>query len=231
MALKPFRLNLADNKIVPAVIVPPNGKLPGLTEKLGLPQYQGSIAVVGGAAGFDTPEFKKVKEGVTLLLVELGDFASQENLVVTDGGTTAGFMRILGEVCALRSYDFTLIGIAPLGKVTWNGRKHTWSEWLQMLLLFLDFDPGPLEEKTLLDPNHTAFVLVKTDDWGGEVEALAEATYELAHNQPSVEVLVNGGKISRRDVEVYLKRGGNLIVLEGSGRFADETRQRLSCRA
>jgi type II secretory pathway component PulL len=38
----------------------------------------------------------------------------------------------------------------------------------------------------------------------------------------SVTILINGGKVSRKDIELSLEKGGAVIALGGTGRLADE---------
>lgn len=222
--MKSFDVSIKPNVKVPVVKLPPSADLNGIQTALKLPEKKGSIAVVGGAAGFDKPEFRQVKDTVGLLLVEMADLAHKYNIAVVDGGTPAGYMKILGETRAIRRHDFDLIGVAPLGRIKWYGRSMTWTDRLHHMLIWLDFDPGPIEEKVLLDAEHTCFVLVETNEWGGEVNTLAGLANELANGQGTVEVLINGGMIARQDVTSYLEFNpdGQLIVIEGTGRFADE---------
>lgn len=204
MSLKPLVLTFSKGAQVAAVRVAPHTDLSGLLEALGIAPPNGTIAVVGGAAGLDTPEMEDVRNTLKPLLVELAAFAAVHQLAVIDGGTSSGAMRLLGEVRTARGRDFPLIGVAPLGKVTWGSH--------------------PLEKRagTPLDANHSGFVLVEADEWGEEVHTLAAVAHKLAGDGPKLEVLVNGGAISRHDVLSYLQMGGHVIVIEGSGRFADE---------
>jgi hypothetical protein len=65
-------------------------------------------------------------------------------------------------------------------------------------------------------------VLVEANQWGEEVEMLARVAHELSGRYPALEILINGGEIARRDIAAHLMKGGEVIVLQGSGRFADE---------
>lgn len=202
--VKPDTLTLPGGGTVPAVEVSPRGDLGGLAEALGLGPLQGAIALVGGAKGFDEEASAALREGVERILTELADVATAQKLAVVDGGTPSGIMRMMGEIRAAGNRQFPLIGVSPSGKVTWTDR--------------------PLSEggKTPLDDEHSAFVLVDSAVWGGEAEALAAVAHALAGDNPALEVLVNGGEVARHDVWHFLKHGGQLVVVEGSGRFADE---------
>jgi hypothetical protein len=204
MSWQTFTLTLAGGATARAVQIAPEADLAGLAEALALPPMQGTIAVVGGAKGFDAPEFDGARRDVDRLLAELADFAAEKKLAVIDGGTPYGVMRLLGQARVARGGGFPLVGVAPLGRVTWADR------------------PKGEGGETPLEANHSAFVLVKADKWGDEAETLAAVAHALGDGQPTLEILVNGGEVSRHDTWAYLRRGGALITLQGSGRFADE---------
>jgi hypothetical protein len=204
MSLQGFTLTLAGGATARAVRVAPGADLAGLAEALALPPTRGTIAVVGGAKGFDAPEFDTLRRKAGRLLAELADFAAEKGLAVVDGGTPHGVMRLLGEARAARGDGFPLIGVAPLGGITWTDR------------------PSGEGGDTPLDANHSAFVLVEADSWGDEAETLAAAAHALGGGQPTLEILVNGGEVARDDAWFYVRRGGALVTVEGSGRFADE---------
>jgi hypothetical protein len=204
MSLTAFTLTLDSGATARAVQVPPDADLSGLAEALALPPCNGTLAVVGGAAGLDDPEFRMLRAQVRRLLDDLVHLAKANRLAVIDGGTPFGVMRLLGQARADLGGRFPLIGVAPLGKVTWPDR------------------PSGEGDQTPLDPHHSAFVLVETDDWGGEADTLAAVACTLAGEQPTVEILIEGGEVARRDVWAYLQRGGQVVAIEGSGRFADD---------
>jgi hypothetical protein len=204
MKLRQFTVTLEGGAAVPAVRVARGADLSGLRGALALPPCRGTVAVVGGAQGLSAPEYEEVRRMLRRLLAELAELAIASRLTVVDGGTAFGIMKLLGEARALQSDDFPLIGVAPLGRVTWADR------------------PPAEGGEAPLDANHGAFVLVESDEWGGEAETLAEAAHTLAEGQPSIEILINGGEIAPHDAAAYLRLGGRLVVVEGSGRFADE---------
>lgn len=225
MPFAPFSLKLEAARVVPALRIAPNANLAGLGRALDIPQVRGAIAVVGGAAAFDEPEYALIRQKVGLFLDELAQIAIANQLVVVAGGTPFGVMKLLGEICRMYNNRFPLVGVAPSGKVDWQtglgiDYAATWfssvniKEWLEKR-----------NSLTPLDKNHTAFVLVEANEWGDEVEMLAAVAHELAGNNGTLEVLINGGEVARRDVKAYLQKGGQVIVVEGTGRFADELAQ------
>jgi hypothetical protein len=71
-----------------------------------------------------------------------------------------------------------------------------------------------------LEPNHSYFVLVESNEWGGETGKMLELA--RAFNAPTVAILVNGGTIAADEALQSVRNGWPLLVIEGSGRFADE---------
>lgn len=216
-------LSLGNGRVVPAVQIHPYSLPSGLARQLEITYTRGAVAVVGGAAAFDEPAYTTIRQKTTLLLEELAQLAITYKLAIVDGGTPFGAMKLLGETCRQHRYRFPLIGVAPSGKVAWNtdqgiNYQQTWYGQKFDLKKYLD----ERANLTPLDEHHTAFVLVEANEWGDEVEMLAATAHELASGQQSLEVLINGGAVARRDVLAYLQQGGNVIVVEGTGRFADE---------
>lgn len=222
----PITLKLDNGKFVPAVTISPMAQVTGLTTALKLPPLRGAIAIVGGAGSFDTPDYAHIRQQTMLLFHEVADLALSQGLAVVDGGTPFGVIKLIGQVCFMRGLSFPLVGVAPSGMVTWNANEgidyqKTWFQGitLEQVMKMSQNDLTPL------DPNHAAFVLVQANEWGGEVEKLAEVTFELNGSTDAVEILVNGGDVARLDVIAFLKRGGKVLCVDGSGRFADTLAQ------
>ena len=71
-----------------------------------------------------------------------------------------------------------------------------------------------------LEPNHSHFVLVESDEWGGETGTMFKLARAL--NVPVATMLINGGQIAGSEALQSVRNGWQLLVIEGSGRFADE---------
>ncbi|NEO30823.1 MAG: hypothetical protein F6K36_10395 [Symploca sp. SIO3C6] len=159
------------------------------------------IVVVGGASLMSDESLARLR----LLFVEvIAPLAQQLGAFVVDGGTDAGVMRMMGQARAEIGGTFPLIGIAPVDKIALPGCPHS-----------------PVAD-TLLEPNHTHFVLIPGDSWGDESPWLSRVATALAKGAPSVTILVNGGEIALLDVSENVKAGRQVVVLAGSGRLADE---------
>ena len=113
-------------------------------------------------------------------------------------------MAMMGEAVAQDGRRSQLLGIAPKGKIT-----HP-----EIAGASAVSDGAPLE------PNHSHFVLVESNEWGSETGKMLELA--RAFNAPIIAILVNGGAIAADEALQSVRNGWQLLVLEGSGRFADE---------
>jgi hypothetical protein len=159
------------------------------------------ILLFGGAAGLDDSRKAHLvtlfADGVTPVAAELG-------ALIIDGGTQSGVMAIIGEAVAQHPGTCQLLGIAPKGKITHPEIAAA----------------SPVSDGTPLEPNHSHFVLVESAEWGGETGKMLELA--RAFNTPIVAILVNGGAIAADEALQSVRNGWPLLVIEGSGRFADE---------
>ena len=125
-------------------------------------------------------------------------------------GGTMGVMAVIAEVRAQHQYQFPLVGMAPERKVTWpNGPKSRRFLWWG-------------EERCDLASGYSHFILVPGEEFGDESPWITEAAKYFSQGNKSVTVLMNGGKVSRRDIELSLKDSRPVIAVSGTGRFADE---------
>jgi hypothetical protein len=158
------------------------------------------ILLFGGAAGLDDSRKAHLAtlfaDGVTPVAAELG-------ALIIDGGTQSGVMAMMGEAVTRCVQRCELLGIAPTGKVTYPGDGQI-----------------TITDSTPLEPNHSHFVLVESNEWGGETTRMFELA--RAFNAPIVAILVNGGAIAADEALQSVRNGWQLLVVEGSGRFADE---------
>lgn len=208
---KPFTLTLANGDRVPSVYVDqandPANVIPYL--KLGaLPRP--AIFITGGAGKMSDEDKlmtrRMFEEGIA-------PFAQEHQVVVIDGGTQSGVIEMMATARAKGNFTFPLIGIAPQVKV---GYKEKVGE----------------PQGDALCPGHSQFVLVTGEEYGAESEMIIYMAHVLAGGHrdragraaSAVGIVINGGQITRQ--EVYLATTKHLsmplVVLEGSGRFADE---------
>jgi len=183
------------------VTAPGDASAKAILEALGIRSPRAVILLFGGAAGLDDSRKAHLEtlfaDGVTPVAVELG-------ALIIDGGTQSGVMAMMGEAVAARPGTCQLLGIAPEGKIAHPELS----------------DASAVSDGTPLEPNHSHFVLVESNEWGGETQKMLELA--RAFNTPTVAILVNGGAIAADEALQSVRNGWQLLVVEGSGRFADE---------
>jgi len=183
------------------ITAPRDASAKEILDALGITSPRAVILLFGGAAGLDDSRKAHLAtlfaDGVIPVAVELG-------ALIVDGGTQSGVMAIMGEAVAQHPRRCQLLGIAPKGKI--GHPEITGAAAVS--------DGAPLE------PNHSHFVLVESAEWGGETGKLLEVA--RAFNAPIVAILINGGAIAADEALQSVRNGWQLLVIEGSGRFADE---------
>jgi hypothetical protein len=159
------------------------------------------VIVLGGAKGLDDSRKIRLAE---LFSDAIAPAAVELAALIIDGGTQSGVMAMVGEAVARCGRRYQLLGIAPAGKVTYPGGPAK----------------GSIADGAPLEPNHSHFVLVESNEWGGETEKMLELASSF--NAPIVAILVNGGAIAADETLQSVRNGWPLVVIQGSGRFADE---------
>ena len=64
--------------------------------------------------------------------------------------------------------------------------------------------------------------MIPGSDWGDESGWIAKIATAIAEGEKSITILVNGGNISRTDVEYGLLENRPAYIMRGTGRLADE---------
>lgn len=166
---------------------------PALTE-LGIPHPRPVIVLVGGANGIGFWDKFPMRKAIRTI----ARLAEETQSVIVDGGTQAGIMTEIGKQRKQNKFSFPLIGVV--------------------------FDSLLMEEepKSILDPNHTHFFLIPGEEWGDESAWISKIATAIAGNQKSITILVNGGNISRTDVQYSLLENRPAFVMRGTGRMADK---------
>src|SRR6266487_4741907 len=183
------------------VTAPGDASAKAIIDALGIASPRAVILLFGGAAGLDDSCKAHLEtlfaEGVASVAAELG-------ALIIDGGTQSGVMAMMGEAVAARPRTCQLLGIATDGKITHPEIAGA----------------SAVSDGASLEPNHSYFVLVESNEWGGETPKMLELA--RAFNAPIVAILVNGGAIAADEALQSVRNGWQLLVAEGSGRFADE---------
>ena len=162
------------------------------------------IVLIGGQ--IDTPQADATRQGIQTI----ARIAHDMNALVICGGTDMGVMAEIGQVRSKNSYTFPLVGITPEQLVTWkDGPSSTKFLWWG-------------NQRWQLEPHCTHFILVPGGKFGDESPWIVATAALLSKNHRSVTVLINGGEVSRKDIDLSLKDGRPVIALSRTGRLADE---------
>jgi SLOG in TRPM, prokaryote len=196
----PSRVELADAGSASAVHVVEADELRAALDVLGLHPPRPTVVVVGGAAGLEKARMDRLRP---VFAVGIAPVMEKYRAVGVDGGTRSGVMRLFGEARAATQAAFPLVGVVAAG------------------LVKLPNEAASRHAETVLDRNHTHFVIVPGQRWGAESPWIARTATVLAGTAPSVTVLVNGGQIAYSDVQRSVETGRPVIVVAGSGRTAD----------
>jgi hypothetical protein len=197
-----FDIHFANGNRARAVRVSGNVLAEAVVEALALPSPQPRPLVILNG-GTDLTAEQAAALG-PLLGDGLAQLAVSEGFTVLTGGTDAGVFSILGQGIAAAGRGATCLGVVPAALVTWPGR------------------PEPAADGAVaLESNHSHFVLVEGDAWGAETATMFALAAEMGAGRPSVAVVVNGGEVTRGEVLANLEQGREVVVLAGSGRYAD----------
>ncbi|MFE7740717.1 hypothetical protein [Nocardia sp. NPDC057455] len=159
------------------------------------------LVVVGGASGMGSD----LPPALTALCSDqLVPALDRLGVSVVDGGTDAGVMRLIGQARARAGASFPLIGVAATGTVALPGEQ----------------PPSP--DSAPAEIQHSHLVVVPGTCWGDESPWLAATATSIAAGRPSTTLLINGGAIAYTDALHSLAAGRSVLVLNGSGRAADE---------
>lgn len=202
--LEAFTIEFDDGKSAQAVRTARNEDAASVVSALRLHEARPTLVVMGGAGKMDPESARTTRSSIE---DGLSRFAEEHHVAVIDGGTTAGVMGLLGYARQRRGYRFPLIGVAPDARVEYPGHN-------------------PPTRQAVLDANHSHFVLVDGDDFGAESDLLAALGWTLAGrgSAPILGIVINGGAIVKNEAHARATSSTRfpLLILEGSGRFADE---------
>jgi hypothetical protein len=171
---------------------------------LGLKDGYPVIVLIGG-------DIQEKQATVTSGAIEtLARVAEETNALVISGGTDMGVMAEIGQIRKQNGYKFPLVGVAPETLVTWPGGPHSTK--------FLWWG----KKRWKLAPHYSHFILVPGTEFGDESPWIVDAATILSKGHRSVTILINGGNVSRKDIELSVANGRPVIALGGTGRLANE---------
>ena len=198
-------IKFPNGNLASVIHVPIRTRAEDIFQQLQLDFPTALIALSGGAESLNDLDKTLQARIIQLFSRGVARIGSELGLGFISGGTDSGVMAILGQAAAERGCRFPLIGVAPAKQVTYP--YHPSSDTQNLV---------PLE------PHHTHFVLVETDQWGEEAEIMYDLAKSFSEKIPVFTLLVNGGKLCHAEILQSVRLGLEIIVLEGSGRFADE---------
>jgi hypothetical protein len=179
-------------------------ELPQAIADLDLKDRYPVIVLIGG-------DIDKQQAVVTLQAVQtIASIAEDLHAVVVCGGTNMGVMAEIGQIRRQKHYKFPLVGVAPEGLVAWPGGPYNTK--------FLWWG----EKRWQLESHYSHFILVPGNQFGDESPWIVDAATALSKDHQSVTILINGGEVSRKDIELSLEHGRPVIALSRTGRLADE---------
>lgn len=187
-----------DLAIPPFVRVSEPDDLPVALKALDIAVRRPVLVLVGGAGGMTPGHLAAMTEAMERIIPALDRWGA----AIVDGGTDAGVMRVMGQVRDTAGAGLPLVGVAAEGTVLLPGT-------------------APASHAAPLERHHTQVILVPGDDWGDESPWLSVVATAIADSQPSLTLVVNGGRITYDDIEHSLSAGRPIIILAGTGRTAD----------
>jgi len=215
-------IEFGEDRSAHAIFVKANTSPRYILKELGAdPLPRGIITVSGGAKDFPPDVAERARQVIERVIVPL---TFEHDLLVVDGGTAAGVVKLIGEAFARKGQAGLeaaaaaepadqskgssrprryLMGFVPASKITYPGLKRSRQSY------------------TPLEPNHLSFVLViDAKEWGGEVKTLFKFLEYLSRNKhiPIVNLVVNGGRITIKEVYHATRQGRPVILLDGSKR-------------
>ena len=172
--------------------------------ELGLKDSYPVIVLIGG-------EVDEKKADTTRRAIEMiSRIAEDLHAAVICGGTDMGVMAEIGRIRSRESYKFPLIGLTLEELVAWpGGPRSTKLLWMG-------------KERWQLESHYSHFILVPGEQFGDESPWIVDTATLLSKGHQSVTILISGGEISRKEIELSLERGRRVIVLSRTGQLADE---------
>ena len=201
--LKIQEISFPNGTLALAVIPSRSSPATDIVRALSIPKPGSLIIIAGGAARMDERDHTNLAR---LFSDGIAHVAATHHALVIDGGTQSGVMELMGQGVAQKSHRPPLLGISPIENIIYPGKTL----------------PRSTTELTPLDPNHSHFVLVDSNEWGGETETMYALAEVYSQSCPSVAILVNGGAIAKNEVLYNVRQNRPIIVIEGSGRLADD---------
>jgi hypothetical protein len=125
--------------------------------------------------------------------------AQYMNAVIICGGINTGVMAEIGRIRGQKRYKFPLVGIVPEQLVTWPSGPHSKN--------FLWWG----NKRWRLESHYSHFILVSGSQFGDESPSINSAATLLSNGHQSVTILISGGEVARKDIQLSLENGRQVI--------------------
>jgi len=200
---------LATGSPVSILLTPRKTRGDAILAALNVPRPRAVVVLNGGtdelAPDIASQLGRALQEGLARVVID-------DAITVVSGGTDAGVFALFGKGLDPRA-TAPCIGVAPAA------------------LIESSVGAPSVGNRVSLEPHHTHFVLVEGDQWGDETKTMLSLVEALAEKARSVAILAGGGPIAKREVLEHVRQGREVILLEGSGRLADDLADVASGRA
>ncbi|HYX51434.1 MAG TPA: hypothetical protein VE843_16930, partial [Ktedonobacteraceae bacterium] len=187
------------------VIAPLEADARDILNALDIQRPEALIMIAGAASDLSEDTSSHLTQLCNLGIMPV---VKQKKAMIIDGGTEVGVIRLIGMSANEFDQRLNLLGVSSAGLVTYPGGPSIKTELLDMA--------APL------DPNHSYFVLAEAEIWGSETEMMYALAELISKDIPVISLVVNGGDISKNEVLQSVRRGWPLLIIEGTGRLADE---------
>ncbi len=189
--------------------------LPAVVEAWGLRGAQPVVVLAGGAGAMDGESGRRARTAVEDAILPA---VIEARAALVTGGTDAGVMRIAGEARRAAGATFPLIGVVPEAMVELPEAAAGAAPGSEA--------PGSTDGRpghtAAVQPDHTHLLAVPGDRWGTETSWMFALADALAGGRATVTVVLNGGAIARAEIAESVRLGHPVILVEGTGRAADE---------
>jgi hypothetical protein len=163
-----------------------------------------AIVLIGG--GIDEQEAEETRRAIQTI----SRIAENMKAAIICGGTDMGVMAEIGQIRSREHYKFPLVGVAPEALVTWtDGPDSTNFLWWGT-------------QRWQLEPHYTHFILVPGSEFGDESPWIVDTATIVSKGHGSVTILINGGEVSRKDIDLSLEHGRPVLIISRTGYLADE---------
>ncbi len=140
-----FPIRFENNHTATAIAVSTAPELPGALQQIGLTPPRRTLVLVGGAGKMAHADQDRLYQ---LFADVIAPLVATNQVVIVDGGTDAGVMRLAGEARISIQPRFDLLGVAAEGTVAVPERA------------------SPSPDAASLEPHHSHFVMVPGTEWG-----------------------------------------------------------------